>query len=135
MPGARHRGNGMIDLPPRVRLGFAIVVTAAGLAILVGVPAYFLWYAPTFVEGYSDPQNVNMFFGLFGALIGLTIGLSGGYDVYQEHRRRQRFDELVEGRRKSEFRKSLAELENLVRQLPAGYRERLEEAKEEHGLD
>lgn len=125
----------MLDLPPRARLALAIAVTAVGLAILVGVPGYFLWYAPTFVEGYSDPQNVNMFFGLFGALIGLTIGLSGGYDLYEEHRRRQRFEELVEGRRKSEFRKNLAELEELVDELPAGYRERLDEAKAEHGLD
>lgn len=125
----------MIDLPPRARLALAAVLTAVGLGILVGVPVYFLWYAPTFVEGYSDPQNVNMFFGLFGALIGLTIGMSGGFDLYQEYDRRQRFEELVEGRRKSEFRKNLAELEELVDQLPSRYRERLDEVKAEYGLD
>lgn len=125
----------MIDLPPRARLALAATLTAIGVGIAVGVPAYFLWYAPTFVEGYSDPQNVNMFFGLFGALIGITIGMSGGYDLYEEHDRRQRFEELVEGRRKSEFRKNMAELEDLVDRLPPRYRERLDEVKEEYGLD
>lgn len=125
----------MVDLPPRMRLGIYAAVTAAGVAVLVGVPAYYLWYAPTYVADYTDPSNTGMFFGLLGGLIGIAVAATGGQELYGTYKDRKRFEELVEGKRKSEFRRNLAELEQLADELPNSYRERLESVKEDYGLD
>lgn len=125
----------MVDLPPRARLGIYAAVTAVGVAILVAVPGYYLYYAPTYVADYTDPSNTGMFFGLLGGLIGIAVAATGGQELYGSYKDRKRFERLVEGKRKSEFRRNLAELEELVDELPSSYRERLEAAKREHGLD
>lgn len=124
----------MVDLPPRLRYAIAIVVTAVGVAVMVGVPVYYWWWLPL-DPTYSDPQNVNMFAGGFGGLIGLAVAATGGSDLYKGLQDRRRFKELVEGKKKSEMVRNMGELESLAKRLPKPYRERLAEVKARYGLD
>lgn len=124
----------MVDLPPRVRFVLAAALTAVGLALTIGLPVYYWWWLPL-DPAYSDPQNINMFFGGFGSLVGIAIAATGGTDFYKGIQDRRRFKELVEGKKKSELTKAMGELEALARRLPKPYRRRLAEVKERHGLD
>lgn len=125
----------MIEIPARARFIIAgIVGLVIGPALMIGIPLYYWWWAPAFDPSYSDPQNIGMFFGGFGSLAGMAITATGASDLYGYWRKSKRFDELVDGRSRAEFRRNVGELEDLVKELPSGYRERLEEAKEKHGV-
>lgn len=120
-------------LAPRARYAAAVATAAAGVTVTAGVPLYAFWYRPE-VQGLADPMNLWMFAGLLGVLVGLSIAATGGHDVYRNHSKRKRFEELVEGGRKSSLVKHMAELEELVRELPPRYRERLKAVKERYGI-
>lgn len=62
------------------------------------------------------------------------VVLIGGWYVGEQIQVRRRFEELVETKKKSEFRKEIAELEDLARRLPPRYGERLEQRKDELNL-
>lgn len=97
-----------------------------GPALLVGVPYYYIG-----VVGNPSGQNIEMFLGLVGALLGvLCIGL-GGLRFHSLHAKRKRFDALLSGERRSEVARSWEELERLARELPPRYRTRLNEARQE----
>lgn len=117
----------------RARYIGSVATAAAGVAIMVGAPVYVFWYRPA-IQGLSDPMNLWMFGGLLGALVGLAVAATGGHDLYRRERKRRRFEELVEGGRKSALVQNIAELEDLARELPPKYRKRLDEVKRKYGI-
>lgn len=118
-------------------------VLPAGVAVLVvGVALTLLSVVAGFTEfreavGFytqilpaSNPGGWNTIVLIVSPFIALT----GGWYAWEQLSLRRRFDDLVETRKKSAFRKELPELRHLVDQLPPRYEERLEERMDEVGL-
>lgn len=62
------------------------------------------------------------------------VALTGGWYCWDEVKMRRDFNELIQTKKKSDFVREAAELEELARRLPREYRERLEEHKAELNL-
>lgn len=78
----------------------------------------------------ANPGGWNMLV----VIVSPFVALAGGWYAWEQISMRRRFDELVETRKKSEFRKELPELRHLVDQLPPRYEERLKDRLDEIGL-
>lgn len=62
------------------------------------------------------------------------VALTGGWYCWDQVKMRRDFNELIQTKKKSDFVREVGDLEDLARQLPPKYRERLEERKEELNL-
>lgn len=123
----------MVDLP-------RLILPAAAVLLIVGTVLTILAVMPLLgmhetVRFYLQvlPENRSGW-NLVVLIVSPFVALTGGWYAWEQISLRRRFDELVETRKKSAFRKELPELRHLVDQLPPRYEERLEERMDELGL-
>lgn len=114
--------------------GVAVLVVGVALTLL-SVVAGFTGYREA-IGFYTQilPASNRGGWNTIVLIVSPFIALTGGWYAWEQLSLRRRFDELVETRKKSEFRKELPELRHLVDQLPPRYEERLEERMDEVGL-
>lgn len=101
-----------------------ILSLIAGLLAMPEVVTFYVEALPR-AEGRWQGWNTVVF------LVTPFVMLVGGWYVYEQVSLRQRFNELVQTRKKSAFVKEVDELERISRRLPPRFRERLQERKDE----
>lgn len=117
-------------------IGAVVLVVGSVLFVLsliagwLGMPDTVGFYVDTLPRHQGAWQGWNTLIFISSPL--LMIG--GGWYVYEQISLRNRFDDLVTTKKKSDFRKEVAELERISRRLPPRYRQRLKERKEEFDL-
>lgn len=106
---------------------FALAVLAGWLGMAETV-AFYVDALPRGEDGSWQGWNMVVFLAAPFAM------LMGGWYVWEQVSLRRQFSELIQTSKKSEFRKEVAELEDLARRLPPRFRERLKARREELGL-
>ncbi|MBI4392333.1 MAG: DUF3198 domain-containing protein [Euryarchaeota archaeon] len=103
--------------------GFMAIVGSP--VLIIGFPAYF-W----FVDKSPDPQNLKLFFGGIGLMVGVLVLVMYGPNFHALWRKRLRFRELTSGAKKSDFLRNIQELDEIARTLGGSYPRRLREMRE-----
>lgn len=109
-------------------VGNAVAAFVGGPALLV--VAYLLftnYFGP-------DVQNQNLFLGAVCVMIAIFLFLLSGLKVREHITARRRFDDLLDGDRKSAIMQNLEELSRLARSLGPEHRRRLEARLDELGV-
>lgn len=105
------------------------------LAAFVGGPALFVVAYFVFIGQFGGTdQNQHLFLGAVCLLIGVFLLLLSGLRVWEHVKARRRFDELLQGERKSAVVGNLEELTRLARALGPDHRRRLESRLDELGV-
>lgn len=125
----------MVDIR-RYVLSAGVVTLVVGAALMAlsliwgftGMRETVSFYAQLLPSGNRGGWNMLV------VIVSPFVALTGGWYAWEQFSMRRRFDELVETRKKSAFRKELPELRHLVDQLPPRYEERLKERMDELDL-
>jgi uncharacterized protein DUF3198 len=104
------------------------------IATFVGAPLLFAGAVLTWLGTFGNEQNQGLFLGAVLALIGVFVILLCGLKVWEHLKARRRFNELLEGDKKSALVQNLEELHTLARSLGPPYRRRLESRLGEMGI-
>jgi Na+/melibiose symporter-like transporter len=104
------------------------------IGAFVGAPVMFVLAVLLFMGTFGTNLNQHLFLGAVCILIGLFLVLLCGLRVWEHVKARRRFEELLEGERKSALMQNLDEVTSLARALGPPYRRRLEGRLDELGV-